>query len=285
MIERHRALRRAALALYALPGARSLARDSTRSAIQHLPLSVRNRQRLYNFFADDTIPQEPASCRLRLPGSPDLTLRLDLRDDLSRAWYFWGYGGYERGTTRLIRKLLEPGACYFDIGTNIGYYAILAASLLRNRGSVHAFEPFSEARRWLSLNASLNGLDNLHIYGAAVADKDGPARLYLPADGAWTNASLVEGFTSQDDCINVEATRLDTFCAKHAVGPISLLRIDAEGAEAAYFAAWARSLRHGRRTLFARCSHPLLTNSMSSWRGRRTGSSSLLTMTYVRSRA
>ena len=52
---------------------------------------------------------------------------LDLSDDLSRIWHYWGYFDYEPGVTRLLYKLLQDKTCVFDVGANIGYYTLLMA--------------------------------------------------------------------------------------------------------------------------------------------------------------
>jgi predicted methyltransferase len=50
-------------------------------------------------------------------------------------------GTYEPFKTRMVQRLLQPGMTYIDIGTNKGYFALLAARLLNGTGRVLAFEP------------------------------------------------------------------------------------------------------------------------------------------------
>jgi FkbM family methyltransferase len=145
-------------------------------------------------------------------------------------WYYWGYSGYERGTTRLLGQLLPSKSCVFDVGANVGYYSVLAAALASS-GEVHAFEPWPPAFRWLSRNAALNGFPNLHLNQVALSDADGWERLFLPADRAWSNASLLGGFTEQRDSLPVQAMRFDTYCQRHGIRRVDLIKLDVEGGE------------------------------------------------------
>jgi len=140
-MERHRFLKYIARSLYILPGLKWAIQVLVRFAVQHVSLSLRNKQRLYNFFVKDTAPAHAVKCSTQVLYGRSVELELNLQDDLSRMWYYWGYDGYERGTTRLFCKLLGSKSCVFDVGANIGYYTILAASLMEGRGEVHAFEP------------------------------------------------------------------------------------------------------------------------------------------------
>ena len=77
--------------MLALPSAKSVARCMTRFAIQKLPLSQKNKQRCYNLIAADAATVRPVMCQVSLPGGGSLSLELDLTDQLSREWYYWGY--------------------------------------------------------------------------------------------------------------------------------------------------------------------------------------------------
>ncbi|MDA1051696.1 MAG: hypothetical protein O3C40_14600 [Planctomycetota bacterium] len=50
-------------------------------------------------------------------------------------------GTYEPLKTRALQSLLTPGMTFVDVGTNKGYFALLAAKLLRGTGRVLVFEP------------------------------------------------------------------------------------------------------------------------------------------------
>jgi len=231
-VERHKELRQVARTVYVLPGSKTSLRALTRFTVQSMPLSVKNKQRMYNFFAADTVPDSAVSCNTRLPSGKSIKLTLDLRDDLSRMWYYWGYRGYERATVHLFCELLRSKCCVFDIGANIGYYTLLAATALEGRGEVHAFEPCPRIFRQLCQNVNPNVHRCMNLNQTALTDKDGEQPLFLPADLAGTNASLIENFAKQVAFVMTQTTRFDSYCKAHVARPVDLLKIDAEGAEA-----------------------------------------------------
>ena len=230
-MQRHQTLHRIANAVYHLPGGKALARIMTRRAIQSFPLSLKNKQRLYNFVGEATAPDRELLASTHDLSNGPLSFKLDLRDDLSRMWYYWGYSSYESATVRLFCRLLKTRFCVLDVGANVGYYTLLAAKALEGRGEVHAFEPSPRAFQSLSENARLNSLTCLTLNQAAVSDANGSQPLFLPADLAGTNASLIENFTLQNSSIMTSVLCLDTYCASKVKRPVDLLKVDAEGAE------------------------------------------------------
>src|SRR5262245_22412801 len=59
--------------------------------------------------------------------------------DFVQADLFW-FGHKDYWETHHLRKMLQRGSVLFDIGANIGYYALTLAATLRNECLVHAFE-------------------------------------------------------------------------------------------------------------------------------------------------
>jgi len=121
---------------------------------------------------------------------------------------------------------LAPDAVVFDIGANIGSFAVLVESLNRDtplRG--YAFEPFADNFDLLLTNLDLNGTEHFQCHQVAIAGHDGavhidtsvqPDAVRICDDGAG---------------VSVPAVRLSTFCRDNGIGRIDLLKIDAEGAE------------------------------------------------------
>src|SRR4051794_32864724 len=61
-----------------------------------------------------------------------------------------GQPGYLFGTSEpqeqaLLKQWLKPGAVFYDVGANIGFFSTLAGRLVGNTGAVYAFEPFPES--------------------------------------------------------------------------------------------------------------------------------------------
>jgi FkbM family methyltransferase len=158
------------------------------------------------------------------------TMKLDLRDAVQRRMYF--YGDYdERYEAKMIRRLLDKGEIFWDIGANIGYFSLLAAATLQHTGQVIAFEPGQVAYARLLDNIALNPFSNITTFNLAVTDREGEAALYLAAETADGCASLYGAgpeVTAQESCRTVS---LDGFAQSHALPGPDFIKIDVEGAE------------------------------------------------------
>lgn len=64
----------------------------------------------------------------------------------------------EPGTLRWLRACVQPGDVFYDVGANIGLFALLAAHRVGAAGRVAAFEPHAATVEALLANVALNGL-------------------------------------------------------------------------------------------------------------------------------
>lgn len=159
-------------------------------------------------------------------------LKLDLQDIEQRKIYFFGHY-HERYEAKIIDSLLEQGEVFWDIGANIGYFTLAAASVLKNRGQIVSFEPARVAYERLKDNISLNYFNNILIYKLAVTDKSGEGVLYLSGDVADSGANLFhpgKDQTLQEIC---ETVSLDRFSQEQGLQAPDFIKMDVEGAELA----------------------------------------------------
>lgn len=152
----------------------------------------------------------------------------------NRGWrsaYIWET--YEPGMTRLLMRELKPGAVFCDIGAHIGYYALLGARLVGCRGRVVAFEPEPENASVLRRNVALNGYDHLVVMEKAVADRKGKTSLFRSTlEGSHSLYDLPSSLAA-GEVIDVETVTLDEVISSLGLQGVDLVKIDAEGAEAA----------------------------------------------------
>src|SRR5262245_45011151 len=66
---------------------------------------------------------------------------------------------YEPHVCAALRRVLRPGMTFLDIGANVGFFTMLAASAVGATGRVFAVEPFQSNLKLLYLNAQLNGFE------------------------------------------------------------------------------------------------------------------------------
>lgn len=159
-------------------------------------------------------------------------MKLDLEDAEQRKVYFFGHY-HERYEAALVARLLDPGAVFWDVGANVGYFSLLAAAAAGETGEVVAFEPGAAALERLTENVSLNPYKNIRIFNLAVAGAEGEATLYR-ADGiADSSASLFSaaaGAAAGETCRTVS---LDGWLKQEGLRSPDFLKLDVEGAELA----------------------------------------------------
>lgn len=165
-------------------------------------------------------------------------------------------GEYEAHMLSFFQRVLRPGMTLIDVGANIGLFSLLAAKIVGAQGRVYSIEPRGENARLLIHSATLNHFDNITLLPTAVGESSGYS-LYRTHLGG--NGSLLtkpdEGFTVPSilhpTCQVVPLARLDTLVA----GPVDVLKLDIEGAE-------AMALRGA--TELIRAQRPLITSEASS---------------------
>lgn len=155
--------------------------------------------------------------------------------------YFDNSGNYEVAETRFCLRYLKPGMTAFDVGANIGFYAMLFSKQVGPTGTVHSFEPELRNYERLKLNATINGVSNVTLNNLAVFSRSQQLDLNLFPDSV--NAWHTLGKPTLPDPWNpgrtmtptetqrVQGISLDEYCASRGISRIHLLKVDVEGAE------------------------------------------------------
>jgi FkbM family methyltransferase len=137
----------------------------------------------------------------------------------------------EQKSTERVCASLRPGMTFVDVGANIGYFTLLAASRVGPAGRVLSFEPTPRVCQRLRENIQLNNLSNVVTVQKAIADQAGKARFFQSSEDPEEN-SLFRHETGADP-VDVDIATLDDELWKHNIREVDLLKIDAEGAELA----------------------------------------------------
>lgn len=141
---------------------------------------------------------------------------------------------------------------FLDVGANNGLYSILA-TISRPEASAIAFEPYPPVLQVLHENLAVNGLTpRVRVMEVALSDAAGSAPLFLPdqAHGLLeTSCSLEVDFKpDSNEHAAVVTARLDDI---ELGGKVSLIKVDIEGHEAAFFRGARRTLHEHRPVIFA----------------------------------
>ncbi len=135
---------------------------------------------------------------------------------------------YEPFETELVKKQIRKGDVVLDIGANIGYYTLIFANLVGEKGKVFAFEPAPENFAILEENVHINSYRNAILVQKAISNKTSKVSLYLRED----NPGDHRIYDSHDGrkSIEIEAIRADDYFEDYQ-GRIDFIKMDIQGAE------------------------------------------------------
>lgn len=169
-----------------------------------------------------------------------------------RSMMIMALGGvlFHRTLVEVASKAVRPGDVVIDGGSNVGFFAMLAARKLKGNGRVVAFEPDPDTFALLARNITLNGLGNtLKAEQLALADKDGVLD-FVPNFEEPMLSSAVSRGTSTAASIRVRSTSLDSYLRISGLGRADIIKMDLEGAEPMALAGARAALSTARMLIF-----------------------------------
>lgn len=152
---------------------------------------------------------------------------------------FWkGYKNFEYSS--IFEELSKHIDHFFDIGSNIGYYSLLAAKSNPNVVA-YSFEPATGPKFYLNKNIQLNNFqNNIIAVNKALSNHIGNIDFYevenvkykylkynLAGEGNAGTKTTSRNFIKN----NVKSTTLNEFIKSHQIDRIDLMKLDTEGTE------------------------------------------------------
>jgi len=142
------------------------------------------------------------------------------------------FGIYEPNLTTWIADSLAPGDVFVDVGANVGYFSLLAASAAGTSVRVVALEPAPSTFRTLQANLARNGATNVRAVNAAAYDKEGTLPIFtIPTEENAGGATLVRAIGPRE--ADVAARPLADILTAAEMARARIIKIDVEGAEVA----------------------------------------------------
>ena len=132
-------------------------------------------------------------------------------------------GSYEYEKQQVIAREVWPGAVFYDIGANVGFYSLLS-SLLVGHGKVFAFEPAPRNLPYLRSHLALNHAHNVEVLPFAISDTIGKSRFQ-------TEPSGLMGHLARNGSALVSTTSLDSLVESSRIAPPDFIKMDIEGTE------------------------------------------------------
>lgn len=140
-------------------------------------------------------------------------------------------GFWESWITKHWEQQVQPGMIVWDVGSHVGYYALLAGRRVGRAGQVHAFEPNTAHHRNFLRSLSVNGLAHVTLHPVALADRTGTAEFFVPDDLS-ADAALTGVWNRGELNLNGQRQNVRTVTPQLADAPVpDVLKIDAEGSE------------------------------------------------------
>jgi len=142
-------------------------------------------------------------------------------------------GSYEIDTYLALKKFLQPGDTFIDIGGNIGYITALGAGIVGETGEVHTFEPIKKYFNLLNNIAIDNPTYKIIPNNCAISTVKGESTITINSSSNIGNNSMVANSMEeahQGVKETIKTINITDYLTEKKLSP-SLIKIDTEGFE------------------------------------------------------
>ena len=167
------------------------------------------------------------------------------------------FGAFERSEVAIAQRWIPPGGVALDVGSHVGFYTVLFASLVGPTGRVVGVEPVPANFAVLERNVNLNRFGWVDLLHAAASDRTGTGRLSTQL-GQTALGSLE--LQREGTAIDVPLVRLDAYLRERGIDHLSFVKMDVEGHEL--------TVLHGIEDFLAPADGPVLMVEMLPGRDR-----------------
>jgi FkbM family methyltransferase len=156
-------------------------------------------------------------------------------------------GTLELSVQEALKRTLRPGAVFYDVGANVGFFTLLGSRIVGPEGRVVAFDPVPSCARAVARNIELNGMSQAEIRAVAVGAADGRETLMVVGEASWSHMETTrERHRDVREEVEVDVVALDSLVAAGEIPPPDVVKIDTEGAEIAIVEGMRETLaKHG----------------------------------------
>jgi len=144
--------------------------------------------------------------------------------------HIFAVGEYERANTALVQSVLRSGDFAIDVGANHGWFTLVMAVRVGDRGTVWAYEPVPPIVERLRANLRLNPGLAVEVRDRALGAKATRGSIHLFRDLPAGHASQSNLGRSDFDRYEIEVVPLDQELVGAPSAP-ALVKVDVEGAE------------------------------------------------------
>ena len=174
----------------------------------------------------------------KLKEGKEFKLETNQTSYLTKVIYWKGINSFEY--TKLFNDLIKNCKVFFDIGANIGYYSIMAATSSRTV-NIFSFEPAEGPQKYLESNIRINGFqDRIMNNNLALSNEAGKITFYEVNNEKYSylkynlsgvgNAEGIKHDRKMSE-YEVPSNRLDNYVNENNIHGIDIIKIDTEGTE------------------------------------------------------
>jgi len=159
-------------------------------------------------------------------------------------------GSSEKPVQDAIFEHLKPGAVFYDVGANLGFFSVLAARAVGPMGHVVAFEPIPANIEAIKRNLARNDFKNVTVVEAAASGKTGKERFRITrshAGGVLSSSGVIPNDAKSE--MEVRTQALDDGIESGIWPKPNLIKIDVEGSELEVLQGLDRTLQRHRPIL------------------------------------
>jgi FkbM family methyltransferase len=163
------------------------------------------------------------------------------------AWDAQVLSAHERPVFNALRETIRAGAVVYDIGANVGVFAVHLARWTGVTGWVYAIEPNPICVYFLRANLAATGMSNFTILPVAASNR--PGQLVFSLNYGSSLIGTGEQATPIDKPghrIGVDRESLDSLISRFHLRRPDLIKLDVEGAEVDAVAGMMGTLRDSR---------------------------------------
>jgi FkbM family methyltransferase len=160
---------------------------------------------------------------------------------------------YEPIESQFVRRMLRPDSVFLDIGANIGWFTMIASTLIGDKGRIHAFEPRPETVAHLKRTIEVNKLGavvDVHNCALSAAEGVGFINWSKNTDNPGGSFLSLDAPAQRMENEKVAVRTLDSF----ELGRVDFIKIDVEGSE-------MKAIKGGEATIFS--SRPVILTEIN----------------------
>jgi len=165
--------------------------------------------------------------KITLPNNEKFKLFSKGDDFIPSQAYWKGYDGYEYSIIPFY-YLSTRSKVIIDIGANIGYYSLVAATANIN-SEIYAFEPVDRIVNRFNKQIEINNFKNIKVEKLVVGDTNDKVSFYIPKGNSMALASSTKkGWVKETEEVIIKSITLDNYSKEKKISKIDLIKMDCE---------------------------------------------------------